>query len=198
MYKIISFYTPNYKEIAEKYLIPSVNKFKLSNYIIEVPDLGSWKKNTDYKPLFIKDFILKNKTNIIFIDVDATINSYPDLFDNIPLAYDIGIHYLDWKIHYNTINKKELLSGTIFLRYNNNTIRLLNLWIDLTKHCHVEQNALDKTLKQMSDIKIYELPREYCYIETLPSGNKPNNPIDNPIISHHQISRIKKKGINCI
>jgi hypothetical protein len=196
-YKIISYFTPNYKVIAEKYLIPSLKLLNISYQIDEVKDLGSWKKNTDFKPQFIKTYLMKIKEDIVFIDVDATINIYPVLFDTIPQEFDIGIHYFDPKLFYTTSNQlPHIASGTIFIKNSENIYNLIDEWIKLTSTTRWEQTALQLAIENNSTIKIYNLPREYCYITTQPNGQLPKVTIENPIISHYQSSREMRKKYN--
>lgn len=194
MFRIISYYTPSYKEIAEKYLLPSVKNLNLSYYIPEVANLGDWEANTNYKPVFIKDCLGAFEENLIWADCDATINSYPDLFNYIPSQFDIAIHFLEWKLHYpqhKDSDVKELASGTIFFRNNFNSIDIVNKWIENTKITKPDQKALEKTIKE-NNISYYNLPRKYCYVLTHCNGQKSYIPLANPIISHHQISRTKR------
>ena len=196
-YTIISCYTPNYKSIYEKYLKPSLENLPIKNLVLPIPKMNSWKEATKYKPIFILDCLNKLQTDVVFTDVDSTINKYPILFDNVPQNYDIAIHYLDWMVQFGHKNKKELLTGTLYLR-NNDKIRLLiHKWIDISKQIgRDDQKGLDNALKQLPDIKVFELPREYCYISSNPikiNKGKPKIILDNPIITHYQASRLNKK-----
>lgn len=195
MYKIISYYTPNYKDTAEKYLISSVNKLNLNNYITEVPSLGSWKENTNYKPIFIRECLKKFEENLLWIDCDATINSYPFYFDQLDKSsIDFAYHLLSWKTHYGRPrdeNKFEFLSGTLFFRKNDLIKQFIDIWIECSKEISPDQKSLEYTFKKFGNLNTEILPREYCYIETLPNGNKPFVPLENPVISHYQASRNK-------
>jgi len=195
MYKIISFYTPNYKAIAEKYLISSINKLNLNNYIIEVPNQGNWKENTNYKPIFIKECLEKFKENLVWIDCDATINSFPIYFDQLDKSnIDFTYHLLSWEKHYGRPRDKgkfEFLSGTLFFRNNDLVKQFVNIWTECSEEIYPDQKSLDYTLKKFGNINSEILPREYCYIDTLPNGNKPSIIIENPVITHYQASRSK-------
>jgi hypothetical protein len=57
-----------------------------------------------------------------------------------------------------------------------------------------EQKCLSKLLETKKDVKLFELPVSYCYIKSLPDGKEPLVKID-PIILHHQASRVLKKQI---
>lgn len=189
---LISYYTPNYKEIAEKYLLSSLKNFGFPHYVEEVENQGNWKKNTDFKPHFVKKCLDKFPNNLIITDADSTINSYPSLFDELNNSdYDLGVHYLDYFLHYGRPSDKRrshLASGTIYFK-NNAIIRLLvDKWIKYLFNFAWEQQALEKASKEILTLKIFQLPREYCYIVSTPRGN-PTIPLENPIISHYQASR---------
>ena len=187
---IVSYYTPNYKLIAEKYLIPSMQKFNLPHNIIEAKDLGSWKKNTDFKPSFLKEQLKTTNKDLVFIDCDAVINIYPELFNNIPQEFDIGVHTLDPFLLFGH-NKipKHIASGTLYIKNNERMFALIDKWISFLPNVRWEQKALEKAIILMPEIKVYDLPREYCYIVSKPDFSPPNIPLINPIISHFQCSR---------
>jgi len=195
-YLIVSFYTTNYKKIAEKFLLKSLKQQILPHYIKEVPEQGSWKKNTDFKAVFINQCLNQFSQNLVFIDADATINSDPILFKELSNNKDIDFayHNLSWEAHYGRNGDKgkfEFLSGTLYLANNDKVKALVAEWIRNTKiHCP-EQRALQIAMKEF-DLNCYELPREYCYITDTPRGKAPAQPLFKPIISHFQASRGRK------
>lgn len=192
----ISYYTPNYKEIMDNYLLPSLNGLELPYYIEKVKNLGSWKANTDFKPIFIKHCLEKLNDNVVFMDADSIINKFPTLFWLIEKdGYDLAYHLLKWNEQYpwqKNSNKREALSGTVFLHNNDKVKRLIDRWIELNKTTGWEQVALGKAIISMPELKIYELPRRYCYITSTPRG-EPLNPLKKPVISHYQCGRVMKR-----
>ena len=197
-YLIISYATKNtpYEKILDEYLLKSVRNLGLAYYAELIDDLGTWYKNTAYKPKFILDTLDKFKDQcLVFVDADATIEKEPSLFLELPEYYDIAVHFLDrnrWYGHQD-INNIELLSGTIFLRNNDHIKRLVKHWHEEAERTQEwEQKVLQRILKQHIDINIYELPLSYCYIKTLPDGREPLIKLD-PVILHHQVSRQLKK-----
>ena len=195
-----SFYTQHtlYEEVIEHYLIPSCKRFSLDYHIVATPNRGSWGRNVAEKPSVILQILtsLEEKKNLVFLDADATIEKDLKLFNEIPEEYDIAVHHLDWNTWYqNGSNVKELLSGTLFFRNNERVKNLINQW-----HCRAvgtqqwEQKVLEQLLKERTDIKVFELPIEYCYIKTLPTGQEPFVKCD-PVIVHHQVSRQMKRII---
>lgn len=192
-FKIVSFYTLNYKEVAEKYLIPSLKRLNIEPYIICVPNLNNWKLATDYKAQFCLDCLNGFKEDIVWIDCDATVNYYPDLFDELSNSnVDIAYHLLSWETHYGRpkdMGKFQFCSGTLYFKNNEKVKQLANKWIEYTKIYSPEQKALEEAIKQTPELIKAELPREYCYIESVPGGHPPAIPLERPLISHYQVSR---------
>lgn len=193
-----AFYTTNtvYVDIVQKYLIPSIERFNLDCDIIPVQRKGSWLDNVALKPSIILKLLHEYKDRtLVFLDADCTIEQYPILFDSVS-DYDIGFHMLDWRTWYNYPDSttKELLTGTMFFNYSDALVTLIEHWIDDLKINNIwEQKSLQQVIKKFAPmLKIYELPLEYCYIKTLPSGQVPNVKCD-PIILHHQVSRQTKR-----
>jgi len=199
-FKIYSFYTQDsvYKDVLNKYLIASLNKLnkRIPFEAIEAENFHHWGKNVAQKPLIISQLLDEGLDNIVFLDADATVEQYPQLFHEIPNEYDIAFHYLDWDTWYqNNSHVKELLTGTMYFRNNEKVRKLCAEWYAKAEDgSEWEQQILEKIIKKY-DLKIYELPLEYIYIKTLPQGIEPNVKIENPVIIHHQVSRQLKKGI---
>jgi hypothetical protein len=189
---------PKCVQIAKEKLIPSLEKFNLNHSVVGVPNLGNWYKNTAYKAKFIKDYLVEYPFpySIVLLDVDAVIEKPPVLFSEIPEEYDIALHYLDWGEWYgHSKGTKELLTGTMMFR-NRRAVRAMceewyakaiigNTW---------EQKVLEKIIDKY-DLKIYQLPREYIYIDTLPNGQKSKVSDENVVIRHFQASREWKRKI---
>lgn len=196
MFIIVGYYTPNYKNVAEKYLISSVKKLGLSSFIIPIDSMKTWVQNTNFKPIFIRQCLELFKNDIVYIDVDATVNCYPEEFDVIPDKYILAVHNFEWKFHYTQHQNsdfKQIASGTIFFRNNNvknneKSIDICNKWAKQTETVCPDQFALEKIIKK-DNIEYYNLNRKYCYIETQPNGSLPIVPIFNPVITHYQFSR---------
>jgi len=195
----ISYYTKNtpYEEVIKSHLLPSLKRWNLNYDIEAIKDLGTWQKNTHYKATFIKKMLLKHKQSIVFLDADATIENYPALFTILESYYpeiDISLHYLDWYLFWRKQSgqkKKEALSGTLYLNYNKKVLQFLDEWIaENKKNTSWEQKNMQWVLRNWKkELKIYNLPPEYCCI-VLPDGQIPNYYIkEKPVILHHQVSR---------
>jgi len=198
----LGYWTQNtpYKNIAEEKLIPSLKRFNLNYSVKEVPNLGNWYKNTAYKAIFLLEHLVDYPFpyNLVLLDVDCIIEKTPVLFEEIPPEYDLAFHRLNWETWYNYPGSKvrELLTGTFMARNRPHVRNLCEEWYRKSMEGNVwEQVCLDKILKTRKDIKIYELPLTYCYINTLPQGRKPFISDEGVVIRHFQASREFKRKI---
>lgn len=195
---ICSYFTPGYEKVAREYLIDSLKNFDMEYDISKVESLGNWYQNTAYKPRFIQEMLSKHPNkNIVLVDCDAQIEKFPTLFNNIPEECILAAHFLDHDNWYrNNSHKVELLTGTLFIKNCPTSELLLEVW---RKECSLnpktwEQKILQKLVADQS-IPIYQLPLNYCYIDTLPSGEKPYVKCDDVIIRHFQHSRKVNKNV---
>ena len=191
---ICSYYTLDtpYQQVAHDYLMPSVHKFNLESDIRGILSLGSWQANTSYKSQFILWMLEHHKKNVVFLDSDAVVHLYPQLFHEIPEEFNIAAHILDRSAWYGSVRNPqyELLSGTAFFRYSLETLRIVEKWVEECKRLHQvwEQQLLQKVLDEKKT-RIFELPLSYCYIVSLPDGSSPLVKCEDPVIVHHQKSR---------
>jgi hypothetical protein len=165
----LSFYTTGYyKTIAHSYLIPSLEKFNLPHKIIEKESKHDWLLNGKYKTEVIYSTLLETDKDIVFLDADAKLLQFPQLFFEIPESFDIGVHYLDWWLFWHNQpnkTKKELLTGTIFFRNNNKVKSLVREWNSINQSsAQWAQRILPELFNKYPDVKIFELPQSYCKI----------------------------------
>ncbi len=135
----------------------------------------------------------KHKENIVFIDCDAEVLEYPDLFERIPDSFLFAAHRLNRYLWYNIKGGEqfELQSGTLFIRNCLESKRIVSEWAMTCKLIPDiwEQKVLDTVLKKNS-IDVFELPIEYCWIKTMPNGSQPLvKPNGNIVVQHNQVSR---------
>lgn len=197
-----SFYTKNtpYEIYIQDYLLASCKKFNLDYHVVGIESLGSWTRNVAEKPGIILKILeeSQDKKDVVFLDADSTIEQELIVFNNIDKDIDLALHYLDWNAWYpwqKGSDVKELLSGTLFLRNNERVKSLVEEWHKRAITSTVwEQKILEQLLKERPDIKVFDLPIEYCYIKTLPNGQEPIVKVQ-PVILHHQKSREAKRLI---
>ena len=183
----VSCYTDVYKEEA-KGLIETLSRFNLPHEVKELPDLGSWDRNTKLKATYVQDMLKKNPGNcIVWLDADARVRKNPVLFNT--LECDIACHIR---------RGAELLSGTVF--FNNNQIvqELVDRWVYINKKKEriFDQRNLHEAIKEFQKqdkIKLENLPAPYCMFDLI---QKHDNPIGEPVIWHRQASRKLRALVN--
>ena len=82
---VVAFFTDNaiYNKHAHE-LLASLKEFKIPFDMKQIENQGSWQKNTQYKPTFIKEMLVKYpEHSIVYTDIDSVFKSYPILFENI-------------------------------------------------------------------------------------------------------------------
>ena len=184
---IVGYYTKDtfYEEEAAKFKA-SLVKFKIPYYIERIENLGDWNKNTSYKPTFLKKMLAKfPEHNIVYVDCDAEFLAYPYLFDG--LDCNVGVYLFDKSQHKKKGCKGfEVLSGTIFLKNNQEVLTLVEEW---ERRCIRNPYTWDqKSLEKVLAGKFYTIPGEYCKIFDLMDH------IENPVIVHYQASRRVRKN----
>lgn len=190
-----------YGDIFKEKLEPSLKALNLPYIVKEMPNYTKWIKNVAQKPLAIKETLLEYKQPIVVLDVDATVNTNPVLFDTIDQnIYDLAYHTLDWATWYNRPSEttKELLTGTMWINYNDTMIKLCSDWYNVSLDSGIwEQQVLAGLLQRPAykSLKSFELPLEYCYINSLLRGLAPHVKIDNPVVTHYQASREYKRQV---
>lgn len=190
-YITVAFFTLGtiYEDEIKK-LETSLKKFDMKYDFLGIADQGEWCLNCAYKSKFIRDMMIKHPDkDILYVDADAIIQRRPVLFDTF--KGDIGVHYKDGK---------ELLSGTIFLKNNGNTMALVENWIqEQERNPRVwDQKTLASVIKLATSdivcpltylkIRVIDLPPTYTQIfDTMRNVGK-------PVIEHFQASRrVKNK-----
>ena len=188
---IVSFATKNtpYISVIKEFLLPSLERLKLPYDIAYPEDKGTWQLNTQLKPTVIKEMLLKHKQAIVYLDSDATIEYYPELFDKLQ-DYDIGVHCFDWMKFWRNKEgdpKREFLGGTLYFNYNEKVLAFVDEWINITKDKYNDQQTLNILVPQWKDrLNIYPIPIEYIAIR---KTVKVPDYIINPCIIHNQASR---------
>lgn len=183
---IISYYTKNtlYQDLAKR-LTASLDRLHIVYDIEGIDDLGSWQKNTYYKAKFIRRKMEEHPDrDIVFIDCDAIVWEYPELFKN--LDCDLAVHYFQWK------GKEYASNGTLFIKNNEQMRGFVDEWIAENEN-RIMTNVFEQKVMQdlmasekwASILNIKKLPKEYCYIVDLMKVGK-------PVIHHFQASRLTR------
>ena len=198
--KIISYYTKDtpYEDVMNDNLLPSLKKWNLDYEIKAYADRGNWSNNTAIKSEFIEEMLIKHKQPVVFLDCDATIEKYPSLLYEIPKDVDLGFHHFNWfgfwRGQWENKTNIQLLSGTMYWAYNEKVLNLIDGWmLKIKENPHMwEQVTLQKIVYARNDLKIFDIPQEYCCVVrqdyTVPDF------IKDPIIIHWQASRKYARG----
>lgn len=153
-----------------------------------VDDMGGWCQNTDYKARFFMDRMLEFPgRDVAYTDADSTVHRYPALFDE-PTA-DIIIRRQDfpWR-------KGEFLSGTFFMRNNENCRSVVEHWINKVRTGKTsrinpaswEQYHLGRAIVE-SGMEYAQLPHDYIYYDHIENAE---GHVEFPYITHKQFSRM--------
>ena len=197
---IVGYYTTGtpYEKDAD-ILRKNLDAFSIPHDIREVPNLGSWQKNTQFKSRFIQQMLQEITGPFTYLDVDAEIQSQPVLLDG--LSCDIAAH---------KFCGHELLSGTVFFGNTPKCREVVERWVKLciefpdsfpagflSYHPKGgrawDQRLLCKAIESTPGISFFDLPPEYCYIHDL---SKKQYPGVVPVIMHLTASRLYKSVVN--
>lgn len=176
-----SCFTPdNLYRDAALWLKASLDRFNLEHEIREYQSLGGWRANTCYKPVFLKGMLDKYRgRSLVWVDADAEIMAYPELL--MDMTADVATGYLE--------GKNEYLSGTVYLANNDQTRKMVNLWItflqDEDPSPRKEQRAMGRAIEVgLNNGLLHErLPFEYWRIFDMKGRD------EKPVILHRQLSR---------
>lgn len=206
---IVGYYTENTPYVDEaNRLRANLDRMGLRHDFREVPNLGSWQKNTQYKSHFVEDMLIEHAPHpIVYCDVDAEFRHCPTLLFKLP-ASGIDIAACKHGGH-------ELLSGTVFFSNSECCMQVVARWQQL---CHTyperfpggllphfpkgdiawDQRMLDLAIRQLIKenvpVNFQVMPPEYCFIFDISAAKYPE--INDPIIVHTAASRAYKKHIN--
>ncbi|MCM8524926.1 MAG: glycosyltransferase family 77 protein [Lentisphaeraceae bacterium] len=177
-FKICAFYTDD--ELYSRHAVEfeeSLRNNGISNFeITKVPPVESWVEACGIKPRIIMDTLTNSEENIVYIDIDARLRSYPELFDNFD--FDIGAHIKDGT---------ELLSGTLFFRNCDKVKKLVRTWLKNQRKFTEkwDQQVLQNTINDEAHLglKLGNLPPAYCQIFDSMAH------FGEPVIEHLQASR---------
>ena len=187
--KIIAFYTPNYLPIVKE-LEKSINHFGYDYELIPVEDRGAWEENCGQKPEIIYDALKRHEENLLYLDADAVI------VRELPLeeleSDEMMVYIMRWKTP-QTEWVNELISGCIYLPYNETTLDVVKKWV---RHQQAnpmiwDQQTLGEVLNKLPNYKFKQLSPEWNWIEKYHKSLNLN-----PIIVQNQISRVMKNDNN--
>lgn len=181
-FAVVAYHTNDdiYNERAQN-LILSMKRLGIVHDVMVISTLGTWQKNTHYKSIFLKEMLEKHyPLPILYVDVDATFDRYPILFDT--LVADIAIYVLDHHVRHPERKRNEMISSTIFLGNTERSMVIIETWI---QECQRQPQIWDQKILQqvLNGQSFHLLPHEYCVI--FDDVIQPAK----PVIVQHQASR---------
>ena len=195
-FEVFTFYTTNTPYEAEAELLQQdCKRLNIPFRKAATTSTGRWVENTMLKPSIILSELLRAKDEfdcIVWVDADARINSYPQVFAD----YDKeGIDFSVFQMG----SRSRITSGTIFMRNNSSVQNFLRDWCT---ECYMSEERLgdQHSLRSLIRKKGYEryninykaLPYSYCYIfdDSLRLLSPEIPPLkSDPVIVHTQASR---------
>jgi hypothetical protein len=186
----VSFYTADtgYEREVER-LLASAEAFGVPLVAYAVPNRGSWRLNLNDKSAVILHALDEwPDRDIVFLDADAVIRSYPRLFDELSesRAHDLAACFFEES----RLERGELLSGTLWVANTAAGRGIVERWDRYArKHPEIRhQKALAVVLGAgrpgEPGERIYRLPRAYTRIFDHPGMRGVE-----PVIEHFQASR---------
>lgn len=174
---IVSFYTADtLYEIEVETLRKSCQRFNLDCYLEAVPSHGTWVRNCSRKGPFVLRCLEQFKRPILWLDSDAEIKRFPQLFQSLPC--DVAAYM-----------PRHLLSGTLYFAFNRSALEVARKW---ARYCTAQpdtwdQKHLESTLRKMEATTTFvNLPQGYCKV----FDNRWNRHAEQTeVIVHHQASR---------
>lgn len=179
-FKVISFYTGNgpYSKSAKR-LAESCAALGIESDIERYEDRGSWVDNCNIKPEYIFRKLNEDVDCLVWIDADATVVSYPQLFAQTPV--DFGVRAERGERSRTPVGREEIWlpenwpsdlesmwfnSGTLFLRKCADTIAMVQAWLDYSRKMPRawDQWSLQRAWADVEPITEW-LPLAYCQIE---------------------------------
>jgi len=188
---MVVYYTVNtpYEASALK-LKSQMDALGVMSHFKAITSLGRWEENTNYKPEFVRNCMAEFADyDIVYTDADSELHAYPALFDSPDLPqFVIRKQDFPWR-------KNEFMSGTFFVRNNQDTAKALGVWHGKVaagrRECargrpHTwEQHHLGAAIVE-SGLPWMQLPKEYIYYDHI---EQIEGKCDNPVITHKQFSR---------
>jgi hypothetical protein len=170
-FTVVSFYTPDWKypEYAQN-LVNDCKRLALDFAIESKPSTNTYVGNCNLKPYFIQDKLQELKKPILWMDVDGSIITRPDLLLTPSIAS------FDMAGNRSLTDTSRIHVGSIWFNYTDMTMQFVNAWCEAIAARGIDDSGFNGLWQKFSDkIKFYELPPEYFVILTNPQSPVPDN-----------------------
>lgn len=141
-----------------------------------IPSKQGWISTCMQMPHFMFERLCSSKEDIVFLDADARIRQYPELFDTI--EEDIAFH---------TKDGVEPLCGTMYFKNNERVYKFFDRWLEVQKEMYPNHLAAQVAMARVAEegiVSIYNLPPSYTQIFDSMAHHGA------PVIEHMQASRL--------
>jgi hypothetical protein len=169
-FTLVSFYTPDWKypEYAQS-LADDCTRLGLGFAIESKPSTNTYVGNCNLKPYFIRDKLRELKKPILWMDVDGSIITRPDLL----LTGDINS--FDMAGNRSVTDTSRIHVGSIWFNYTDIIMEFVDAWCEAIAARGIDDSVFNGLWQQFSDkIKFYELPPEYFVILANPMSPIPD------------------------
>ncbi len=165
---VVSYYTDNAYKAKAVRLAAGLDLLGLPRDIVEMPDQGSWMKNTYMKAPFILERVKKHGCPVLWVDADAVVERSPELL--LSPAFEFAVYrYSPVKLFRGAAwhNSGQAWNGTTYCANTPEAMRILDAWIQMNKAYpdRLEQKNLATALAAADASRIACLPPEYCWVE---------------------------------
>lgn len=174
------FFTPGLYEQEAARNIARMDALGLEHDCRKVGDHGSWQLNTHQTPRHLAAMMDAYPDRpIVYLDADAYIHCYPDLFDRMPGDVDIAVHYR---------RGEELLNGTLYIAPTDAARKVIDKYLsDVVRHRPMnEQKCLQDAIAATPCV-VQRLPATYAWIHDIMAADV--QPHEQIVIEHLQASR---------
>ena len=192
----VSHYTKNtpYEEVMATHLVPSLKKHDLDYHIEGIVTLGSWRRNSNWCALQVRDCLDRFAPRpILRLDADAKVQQYPELF--IQKDFQADFAACIWKkSKLRPTPDGELMGGTLYFASNDRIRLFVDKWVEKIKKRskHRNPDLLYEVLKKDKGVRFFNLPLEYCKVFDFLMAKEEKE----PVIEHFQASRKYKHIVN--
>lgn len=197
-WQVISFFTSGTSYEQEiKNLEISLLKMGFPYKFYSYAPTGTWRGNLNYKSqTILRAFDDFPDRDIVFLDADAVVRRYPDLFDILSHDHTYDIAACFFKYRPESGDSDELLSGTLWVQNGDGGRKIVEAWHRMglshpEKRHQMCLKAVIAALEASGDgVRIYRLPFEYtCIFDYGAARGK------TPVIEHFQASRRFRKEV---
>jgi len=156
------YYTENYKRLAHECF-----SYGIPHDFRNLESHNDYRLNCLRKPQFILDVLREKKEPIVWLDIDSTIHSSLDIFDDAKDHCDLAFAFPSFNNE--GIPNSAPKASPIFVNYNEKVIAFLQFWVDacqesitLGEKFFDHEILLLKVLPKNNHLRILTLPHEYC------------------------------------